>query len=572
MAASAAPRSEGVQGGMAARQPFTHLGLHWRGPADVPVEVQTSGDGLAWTPWRPVRVERWPGETPRSEQTFGALIGALRHRLVRYRLRGADRVGDVTATCLNVLDGPPLPSVRGLTDPGGLAFAAARAWADGADFRTGVVTREQWGADESLRFDREGRCVWEEAYVAPRMVVAHHTDTDNDYSDAAAEVRAIYTYHAVTQGFGDIAYNALVDREGRIYEGRRGREIDPFGRLERDVLSFGVVAGHAYDYNYGSVGIAVLGSYRAAEPPHAALARLEDLLVFEHGRHQVDPAARVDFARSSRLWRYELGGLSGHRDCNDTDCPGDALYARLQDLQRRVADRLGGAPTRGAIVDGPVERNVWLGDSARYTWTGTPPFDYAFEAFQRELGQDPVDNFLGYDASAMPMHATTVQRDVLVSLDHPGQYTLHVRPSDAAFADRRTVLVDRHVVRDNADEEGVERVGTWTRSRNVRQFYGRDYEVGQPNTRARFAWTLHAPASGRYTVQACWSEGPDRSRAAPYRFGLSAIVHADQTRNGGVWVDLGAVVLDEGESCRVELSATTDGVVIADAVRLLLAE
>ena len=38
------------------------------------------------------------------------------------------------------------------------------------------------------------------AYVSPKLMVVHHTATDNVYADPTAEVRAIYVYHAVTRG------------------------------------------------------------------------------------------------------------------------------------------------------------------------------------------------------------------------------------------------------------------------------------------------------------------------------------------------------------------------------------
>ena len=435
-----------------------------------------------------------------------------------------------------------------------------------------MLSREQWEADESLRFGPGGDLLWEPAYVAPRMIVVHHTATTNDYADPAAEVRAIYAYHAVTEGFGDIGYNALIDREGRIYEGRRGREDDPFGRLDRDVLSVGVVAGHAFDYNYGSVGIALLGNYQEGTPTPPMLERLEDLLVFEHGRHQIDPRAVRDFARASRLWRDALPAMPGHRDCNNTECPGDAVYAQLDELRARVADRLDAGPIPAvSILEVPAGRNVWLGP-ARFGWAGRPPYDCVFEGFQREIGQDVANHLVGYDERGMPEHISTAQTGVSFVLRDPGQYTLHLRPSGVRFADQRTVLADQHVVLDNTDE-GVERQGTWVHSRNVLQFYGSDYELAEPGSGATFVWTLAPPEPGRYTVQTCWADGSDRSKAAPFRFGPQdgelRTTRVDQQRNGGVWVDLGVVDLDADEPCRIELSAVSEGLVIADAVRLL---
>jgi hypothetical protein len=174
----------------------------------------------------------------------------------------------------------------------------------------------------------------------------------------------------------------------------------------------------------------------------------------------------------------------------------------------------------------------------------------------------------------MPQHIVTAQREASFALPRAGQYTLHLRPSGSPVADRRTVIADQHVVLDNADE-GVERSGAWTRSsERVAAMYGRDYELAEPGSEARFTWTLAPPRAGRFVVQACWSAGENRTNAAAYRFGptggpmQSAAV--DQTVGGGVWWDIGTVELDAGQPCRVELGAAADGIVVADAVRLVM--
>ena len=35
-------------------------------------------------------------------------------------------------------------------------------------------------------------------------------------------LRAIYQYHAVSRGWGDIGYNYIIGQRGQIYEGRAG--------------------------------------------------------------------------------------------------------------------------------------------------------------------------------------------------------------------------------------------------------------------------------------------------------------------------------------------------------------
>jgi len=80
--------------------------------------------------------------------------------------------------------------------------------------------RAAWGSDESLRLDAAGGERWPPAFFAVQRLTVHHTVTDSGGSDPAAVVRAIYRYHAVDLGFGDIGYQLLIDHRGCVYEGR----------------------------------------------------------------------------------------------------------------------------------------------------------------------------------------------------------------------------------------------------------------------------------------------------------------------------------------------------------------
>lgn len=94
-----------------------------------------------------------------------------------------------------------------------------------------IISRAEWGADESLR------CGSPQYDNGIRAAVVHHTAGNNDYSplESAGIVKAIYTYHSKTLGWCDIAYNALVDKYGQVFEGsagaspRRSRRSTPAG-------------------------------------------------------------------------------------------------------------------------------------------------------------------------------------------------------------------------------------------------------------------------------------------------------------------------------------------------------
>ncbi len=180
------------------------------------------------------------------------------------------------------------------------------------------MPRLSWGADESIR---RGPPTYASAV---RFAIVHHTAGRNDYSraEAAAIVTGIQLFHVQGNGWNDIGYNFLVDRFGTIYEGR-------FGGIDRNV-----VGAHALGFNTGSVGIALLGTYGDAKPSAAAQDAIARLIAWRLDLAHVDPTSFLTFI-SGGSERYAngipvlLSAVSGHRDTGFTECPGNALYARL---------------------------------------------------------------------------------------------------------------------------------------------------------------------------------------------------------------------------------------------------
>ena len=82
-----------------------------------------------------------------------------------------------------------------------------------------IVSRAQWGADESMVKDPP------EYIDKVSAVFVHHTVGTNDYScaESPALVRGIMAYHVQSEKWNDLGYNFLVDKCGRIFEGRGGR-------------------------------------------------------------------------------------------------------------------------------------------------------------------------------------------------------------------------------------------------------------------------------------------------------------------------------------------------------------
>lgn len=190
-----------------------------------------------------------------------------------------------------------------------------------------VITRAQWGADESIRCQEP---TYDDGIGG---VTVHHTAGRNDYSraESAGIVRAIYAYHAETLGWCDMGYNALVDQYGQIFEGR-------YGGLDRDVQG-----AHAGGFNENTAGVALMGNYENEQPSNEAITAIGRFIGWRTGIAGLDPEGEtVMYSEGTEFTPYaqdeavELPVVFAHRDVGNTDCPGDAAYA-MMDRIRAIA-------------------------------------------------------------------------------------------------------------------------------------------------------------------------------------------------------------------------------------------
>jgi hypothetical protein len=181
----------------------TNLAVHWRGHRQARVRVAFRGHGRRFGRQLAVGLDE-TGLQRHNRETYGSVMAAPGARAVRVWVHG--RIGRL--------------SVVSFAERTKTRLRAVPA----AGLLPAVIPRAGWGANESLRYDSSGKEIWPPAFWPIQKLIVHHTDTQNGDPDPAATVRSIYYYHAVTQGWGDIGYNFLIDESGRIYEGRHSRD------------------------------------------------------------------------------------------------------------------------------------------------------------------------------------------------------------------------------------------------------------------------------------------------------------------------------------------------------------
>src|SRR2546428_405831 len=329
---------------VAAGQLFDRVGVHWvaaRGTEDsFYVELRTSADGANWSDWDLLTADEDMANTDTNEWYASPQLAVDNASFAQYRVWLTDgnasdvqRVG-ITFMDVNDLNAGPVVRLvnaivgaakdvgRSFTEPSGASAAAINP--------TRILARSDWAADEKLM-------QWIPRYPQKvQKAVVHHTVTDDGGNgQVAAAIRAIYYYHAVTRGWGDIGYNCLVDKYGNVWTGRQGGD--------------NTEGGHAYGWNKGSIGIAAIGTYSVKTPTSARVASIANIIAMKFAQFGVQPYGADPFVHQERArdgtWVNVTStppNVQGHRDCNyiqsqyggQTACPGNALYAQLPTIRQ----------------------------------------------------------------------------------------------------------------------------------------------------------------------------------------------------------------------------------------------
>src|SRR3954471_2040052 len=324
---------------------FGEVGVTWAHGVTLPqsaitVAVRTQGQEGSWSPWRTIPYDPEHGPDPGSAEAEHArpgtepmLVGkvaSVQVRAVSSRPLPADMKlavidpGHATHTATeraaldtSTMDGDDgADSVYRTVDPQPVTGDAARLAAAVFTPRPVIYSRAQWGADERIR----GKSSLHYGDVHAGFV--HHTVNANDYTRAEVPglLRSIYAYHVKSRGWSDIGYNYLVDRFGRIWEGR-------YGGVDRPV-----VGAHTQNYNDYSFAMSSIGNYETARPSEALLRAYGRLFAWKLSLHGVSAGSTKQY-----ITKAYLQAVNGHRDVGQTACPGRYLYAKIPTIRRLAA-------------------------------------------------------------------------------------------------------------------------------------------------------------------------------------------------------------------------------------------
>lgn len=293
---------------------------------DVVVLVRTRDDGGGWSDWVDFEYDAAHGPDVKSAEgrqmragTDPFPVGEVALVQVKVVVNEGGRMPrDIR---LSIIDpGSPTlvrreaAAIPAATASGGDAYQASST-DEGVTSGPAIFSRAQWGADERMRDAGSLH------YGRVTLGFVHHTVNANDYSrnQVPALLRGIYAYHTQSKGWSDIGYNFVVDRFGRIWEGR-------YGGVDR-----AVVGAHTLGYNDVSFAASALGNFETTRPSDAMIDAYGRLYAWKLSLHGVKPGGRA------RIGSESLMTISGHSDADSTACPGRYLYARLPDIRVKAA-------------------------------------------------------------------------------------------------------------------------------------------------------------------------------------------------------------------------------------------
>jgi hypothetical protein len=307
---------------------FTVAGVSWSptsavASTDVTVNVRVNEDS-GWTAWETMAVTD-SGPDPKTAEATNARVGT--DPLVSSGATGiqvrVDTATGVTPPDLLVTTIDP-----GTSPADDLTSTAPAGSASAAALQPAIITRARWGADETLR-----KALTYNASV--KAITIHHTAGVNGYTQAgtAALVRGIYAYDTRTLGWADIAHNFLVDKWGRVYEGRAGS------------ITRAVRGAHAMGFNADTMGVSAIGNYETTAAPAVMVDAMARVAGWKLSQFGVNPGGKVVLtsqggagAKFAAGVKATLDAIHAHQNTSSTACPGTFLYAQMGTIRAKAAN------------------------------------------------------------------------------------------------------------------------------------------------------------------------------------------------------------------------------------------
>ena len=140
---------------------------------------------------------------------------------------------------------------------------------------------------------------WKEEFIesnTPVEIVYHHTGSSKSTPEQINEMHK-------NEGWNGIGYYFYIRKDGEIYRGRPEE----------------VIGSHVYGRNRDTIGICLEGNFEVENPTESQIQSLVKL-------------------STDMVIKYDIKNIEGHRDLNQTLCPGKNLD--IEGIKQKVAENI----------------------------------------------------------------------------------------------------------------------------------------------------------------------------------------------------------------------------------------
>ncbi|MEK7528197.1 MAG: SpoIID/LytB domain-containing protein [Patescibacteria group bacterium] len=319
-------------GAVATDAPFTALIIKWsQRSADSELFVRTHEVSGAWSDWYDIEEDPDSDEREGAE-TSGPEVFFTVNKSDEHEYKVSGTIDGLTIERFSYGKEKNISSrlMAGLAIPGSLRIIRRTEWGANPELLyndrvMSEVSQSDGNGDSAAKsengeVDEIERVVTNDPYGRPylwpiqyakdvKFIVIHHTASVKNLDNPEVAIQNIYNYHSVGRRWGDIGYNYIIDQHGNIYEGRQGGDR--------------VIGGHALPLNKVSVGIAVLGDFQEEEIPAPVMRSLLALTSSLAKKYKINSEGSTTYKD------VVYKNINGHRDSDNTTCPGNFLYQKL---------------------------------------------------------------------------------------------------------------------------------------------------------------------------------------------------------------------------------------------------
>jgi hypothetical protein len=161
--------------------------------------------------------------------------------------------------------------------------------------------------------------------ITPTHAILHYGATPNTYTSGQEIVRGYWDYHVNFNGWADIAYHYLIDKNGVIYQGRRNA----------DDFTQDIQGAHASASNPYSIGFNYLGNTDVTLPTTAQNNSFLNVAAWWFDDRNINPIGTGSIITSD-YGTITLPRLFGHNQAMNTSCPGTQLGSSLSSFRNQI--------------------------------------------------------------------------------------------------------------------------------------------------------------------------------------------------------------------------------------------